>query len=71
MYGDMYIAGGDVCECYDDDVNGHWINPQDGCVVCLEGWNLPHCTECAARMYTHIPPLAGLHLISYSTMYKF
>ncbi|WAR26298.1 TENX-like protein [Mya arenaria] len=43
------VYGGDVCECHDDDVNGHWINPQDGCVVCLQGWNLPHCTECAAH----------------------
>lgn len=52
-------SGGRTCECFDDDDRGHWINPEDGCVICKSGWNQPHCTKCAASksISYHIQPL--------------
>ncbi|XP_033745589.1 uncharacterized protein LOC117331103 [Pecten maximus] len=44
-HGYATVTGGDVCQCYDDDVNGHWTG--QACDVCQDGWALPSCTSCS------------------------
>ncbi|XP_060596109.1 uncharacterized protein LOC132750181 [Ruditapes philippinarum] len=46
-HGYATVEGGSICECYDDDTNGHWMNPNDGCDVCVPGWRPPYCVVCA------------------------
>ncbi|KAK3101710.1 hypothetical protein FSP39_005732 [Pinctada imbricata] len=44
VHGYATLLGGDICECYDDDTNGHWTGT--GCDTCQSGWNPPTCTQC-------------------------
>ena len=47
------ITGGDVCQCHDDDINGHWTG--SACDECVSGWDLPSCTVCTPGKFLHLP----------------
>lgn len=47
------ITGGDVCQCHDDDINGHWTG--SACDECVSGWDLPSCTVCTPGKFLRLP----------------
>lgn len=44
VHGMATIPNGDICGCYNDNVNGHWNGST--CEQCIRGWALPDCKVC-------------------------
>lgn len=44
VHGNASVPNGDICSCYNDNINGHWNGST--CEQCMSGWALPDCKAC-------------------------